>query len=64
MRGDEALMALPIPYVWALHLASGGATDEEIADALGVVEASVPVLLLLGATKLQAALIRPRRPTA
>lgn len=56
MRGDEAVRALPVAYVVGLRLATGGATDEEIAKILGVAEASIPVLLLIGAAKLGVAL--------
>lgn len=63
MRGDEAIRALPGAYLDALRLAAAGATDEEVAAAVGVSEAAVPVLLHLGATKLESILARRWSPT-
>jgi DNA-directed RNA polymerase specialized sigma24 family protein len=58
MRGDDAVRALPEPYVQALLLAAAGTSDEEVAATLGVPNASVPALLQIAAAKLARALRR------
>ena len=59
MRVDEAVEALPPAYVQALRLAVTGATDEEIATAVGVADESVVALLRLGISKLGSILACP-----
>jgi hypothetical protein len=53
-RSDQLAQELPFPYAAALRLAAGGASEEVIAQALGIAPAGVPAALALARAKLLA----------
>ena len=53
-RFDDAAQELPFAYAAALRLARSGASDEVIAQALGIAPAGVSAALALARAKLAA----------
>jgi len=51
---DDAARELPVAYAVALRLARGEASEEVIAQALGIAPAGVPAALALAQAKLAA----------